>query len=456
MERERFSSRIGFMLTAVGCAIGLGNVWRFPYITGQYGGAAFIIIYIIFLVVLGFPLVTMELAVGRASQRSITRSFDVLEKPGQKWHLIKYPAFTGNYLFQMFYTTVAAWILLFAIKTFQGEFVGETTEQIKSTYDRMIADPVLVASVTGAIIILAFLICMGGIRKGIERFCTVITGSLFVIMVCLALYVLTLDGAKEGLRFYLVPNFKKLFENGIWEPINAALTQTFYTLGIGMGSIGVLGSYIGKERGLTKEAVSIVALDTIAALLAGLIIFPACFSCGIHPDSGPNLVFVTLPSVFARMPGGRIVGGFFLVAVFLAAVSTIIAAFANIVSMVVDLTGCTAKKSVAGNIVCMVWLSLPCVLGFSLWKGFQPFGEGTTIMDLEDFLVTNIILPIGSIVYVAFCLSNKGWGWNNFINEVNQGEGIKFPKGAYKILRYALPAGIGVSFISGYISKLFG
>lgn len=456
MERERFSSRIGFMLTAVGCAIGLGNVWRFPYITGQYGGAAFIIIYIIFLVVLGFPLVTMELAVGRASQRSITRSFDVLEKPGQKWHLIKYPAFTGNYLFQMFYTTVAAWILLYAIKAFQGEFVGETTEQIKSTYDRMIADPVLVASVTGAIIILAFLICMGGIRKGIERFCTVITGSLFVIMACLALYVLTLDGAKEGLRFYLVPNFKKLLENGIWEPINAALTQTFYTLGIGMGSIGVLGSYIGKERGLTKEAVSIVALDTIAALLAGLIIFPACFSCGIHPDSGPNLVFVTLPSVFARMPGGRIIGGFFLVAVFLAAVSTIIAAFANIVSMVVDLTGCTAKKSAAGNIVCMVWLSLPCVLGFSLWKGFQPFGEGTTIMDLEDFLVTNIILPIGSIVYVAFCLSNKGWGWNNFINEVNQGEGIKFPKGAHKILRYALPAGIGVSFISGYISKFFG
>ncbi|MDO4312290.1 MAG: sodium-dependent transporter [Eubacteriales bacterium] len=455
MEREKFSTRVGFVFTAVGCAIGLGNIWRFPYITGKYGGAAFILIYLVFLVVLGFPLITMELTVGRASQKSITRSFDVLEAPGQKWHLIKYPAFAGNYLFQMFYTTVAGWVLLFAVKMVNGEFQGKNTAQIRTVYTEMLDQPVTMMITTGLIVVAAFLICAGGIRNGIERFCTIITGSLFALMIGVAFYVMTLDGAGAGISFYLKPDFGRLFANGIWEPVNAAMTQAFYTLGIGMGSIGVFGSFIGKERSLVSEAFWIVALDTVAALLAGMIIFPACFSCGIQPDSGPDLVFVTLPSVFASMPGGRVIGSFFLIAVFFAAFSTVITAFANIVSMVVDLTGCTARKSVAGNIVCMLILSMPCILGYNVWKGVQPFGAGSTIMDFEDFLVTNNILPLGSLIYAAFCISKKGWGWDNFVKEANQGKGLRFPERMFKILRYLIPIVIGISFLSGYISKFF-
>ncbi len=455
MERERFSTRIGFVLTSVGCAIGLGNIWRFPYIVGQYGGAAFVLVYLLFLALLGFPMITMELAVHRASRKSVTKSFDFLEPAGTKWHLMKYPAFAGNYLFQMFYTTVAGWVLIFAAYMICGRFAGKNPEQIRAVYEDMMDNPVQMSAVTAFVIVICFFICSAGIRKGVEKFCTFITGGLFILMFIVAAYVWTLPGAAEGILFYLMPDFKRMAVHGIWEPLNAAMTQAFYTLGIGMGSIGVFGSYIGKEKSLAGEALTIVALDTSAALLAGAIIFPACFSNNIQPDSGPSLVFLTLPGVFASMPGGRLIGSFFFTAVLFAALSTVITAFANIVSMAVDLWNCKVKRAVAGNIIAMIILSLPCILGFTLWKGVQPFGEGSTIMDLEDFIVTNNILPFGSMVYFWFCVSRRGWGWDRFIREADTGSGIQFPKRIFCFLKYIIPALIAASFLAGYYSKFF-
>lgn len=453
MEREKFSSQLSFILTSVGCAIGLGNIWRFPFLVGKYGGAAFVILYLICVIVIGLPLIIMEFAVGRASQRSITGSFDRLEPPGSKWHLIKYPAFAGNYLFQMFYTVITAWILIFSIYMMKGIFKDKTAEQVRGIYEAMTGDPVRVGAVTFIIIIAGFLICSLGVQKGVEKFCSFITASLFVCMVVIMVYTWTLPGASAGLEFYLKPDFRRLFANGVFEPLNAAVTQVAYTFGIGMGSMGLFGSYLDRKKKLTGQAVAIIGLDTVVALIVGATIFPACFAKGIQPDSGPDLVFITLPAVFDGLPCGRLFGSIFFIAILCAALSTVISAFANITAMLVDLKGCSVKRSVIVNMVCLLALSLPCILGYNVLSFIQPFGDGSSILDLEDFLVTNNILPLGSVIYFMFCAGKRGWGIKNFIREVNYGEGIDFPEKIFGVFKYFVLAGIILSFVSGYIAK---
>lgn len=454
-QREKFSSRLGFLLISAGCAIGLGNVWRFPYVAGQYGGAAFVLIYLFFLLALGLPIMVMEFSVGRASQRSAATSFQVLEPKGSKWHLHGYVAVAGNYLLMMFYTTIGGWMLSYFVKMVSGEFVGLSTEQVKGVFDGMTAQPLSMTAWMVLVVLIGMGVCSLGLQNGVEKITKFMMCSLFVIMIALAVRAVMLPGAEEGLRFYLLPDFGKMAEAGVANTIFAAMGQAFFTLSIGIGSIAIFGSYIGKDRSLTGEAVSITLLDTSVALIAGLIIFPACFSFGIQPDSGPNLVFVTLPNIFNSMAGGRLWGSLFFVFMAFAALSTIIAVFENIVSFGMDLWGWTRKKAVAVNIAAVILLSMPCVLGFNLLSGIQPLGSGTTILDLEDFIVSSNLLPLGSLVYLLFCTSRYGWGWKNFLGEANTGKGIKFPGWMRVYVTYILPLIVLLIFVQGYIGKFF-
>lgn len=455
MQREKFSSRLGFLLISAGCAIGLGNVWRFPYITGQYGGAAFVILYLVFLVLMGLPIMIMELAVGRASQKSIAASFDALEKKGSKFHLYKYPAMAGNYLLMMFYTSVAGWMLIYCKKLICGEFVGATSEMVETTFNGMMADPVTMIIAVVIIVVGCFAICAMGLEKGVEKVTKWMMLCLFAIMIVLIGHSLLMDGAKEGLKFYLSPDFGKLKEAGLSNAIFDAMGQAFFTLSIGMGSIAIFGSYIDKKHSLSGEAIRITCLDTGVAFMAGLIIFPACFTYGVNPDSGPNLIFITLPNVFATMPGGRIWGSLFFVFLLFAALSTVIAVFENIISFWIDLKGWSRKKAVIVNGILLLVLSMPCVLGFNVWSFIEPLGKGSTIMDLEDFIISNNILPLGSLIYLLFCTYRFGWGWDKFIEEANSGDGIKFPKKIRIYVAYILPVIVLYIFIQGYISKFF-
>ncbi len=453
MNREKFSSRLGFILIAAGCAIGLGNVWRFPYITGQYGGAAFVLIYIFFLLILGLPIMVAELSVGRASQKSMARSFDVLEPSGTKWHWYKWGAAAGNYLLMMFYTTIAGWMIYYMYKMASGGFAGLDAAQVGAEFDRMTANPAVMAALMVAVVVLCFGICAMGLQKGVERITKWMMLSLFLMMLILAVRSITLEGGSEGLKFYLLPDFGKVAENGVFEVLYAAMGQSFFTLSLGIGAIAIFGSYIGKERRLTGEAVRIMALDTFVALTAGLIIFPACFAYGVDPGEGPSLIFVTLPNVFNSMAFGRVWGALFFVFMLFAALSTVIAVFENIISFAVDLTGCTRKKAVLVNMVLIIVLSIPCVLGFNLWKGFAPLGAGTGVMDLEDFIVSNNLLPLGSLVYLLFCTSRYGWGWKSFTEEANAGEGLRFPKWVRFYVTFILPLIVLFIFAWGYLSK---
>ena len=455
MEREKFGSRLGFILISAGCAIGLGNVWRFPYIVGQYGGAAFVLIYILFLVILGLPIVAMEFAVGRASQKSAALSFDVLEPKGTKWHWAKYLAMAGNYILMMFYTTVGGWMMLYFVKTAKGDFEGLNAEQVSATFSDMLADPVVMTICMVIIVVGCFGICALGLKKGVETITKWMMICLFVLMAVLAVNSLTMEGNSEGLAFYLKPDFKKMMEAGIGNVIFAALGQSFFTLSIGIGALAIFGSFIGKERRLLGEAVRVTVLDTAVAFMAGLIIFPACFAFGVQPDSGPNLIFITLPNVFNHMAGGRIWGSLFFVFMTFAAVSTVIAVFQNIITFARDLTGCSIKKAALINGIVIILLSLPCVFGFNLWSGFQPFGSGSTIQDLEDFIVSNNILPIGSLIYLMFCTSRYGWGFDKFMKEVNTGKGLRFPKAIRFYVTWILPIIVIAIFIQGYWSKFF-
>ncbi len=455
MKREKFSSRLGFILIAAGCAIGLGNVWRFPYITGQYGGAAFVLIYIFFLLILGLPIMVAELAVGRASQKSAAKSFDVLEPEGAKWHWYKWGAMAGNYLLMMFYTTIAGWMIYYMIRMASGGFAGMDTAQVEAAFGEMTANPGIMAVLMVVVVVLCFGICAMGLQKGVERITKWMMLSLFVMMLILAVHSITLEGGAEGLRFYLLPDFGKVAENGIFEVLYAAMGQSFFTLSLGIGAIAIFGSYINKERRLTGEAVSIMALDTSVALIAGLIIFPACFAYGVNPGEGPSLIFVTLPNVFNSMAFGRVWGTLFFVFMFFAAVSTVIAVFENIISFAVDLTGCSRKKAVLVNMAAVIVLSLPCVLGFTVWSGFAPLGPGSTVMDLEDFIVSNNLLPLGSLVYLLFCVTRYGWGWKNFTEEANTGKGLKFPKWVRFYVTFILPLIVLFIFVWGYLSKFF-
>ena len=455
MQRERLGSRLGFILLSAGCAIGVGNVWKFPWMVGQYGGGAFVLFYVIFLLILGLPIMTMEFAVGRASQKSPVRAYQVLEKPGSRWHIHGYLAMIGNYLLMMFYTTVCGWMLHYFYLTAAGRFVGATTEQVGAVFGEMLSRPGVMAGCMIAVVVIGFLINSFGLQGGLERVTKVMMIALLAIMVVLAVNSIRTPGSGEGLRFYLIPDFGRMAETGVANVAVGAMNQAFFTLSLGIGAMAIFGSYIGKGRALMGEAVNVAVLDTFVAFTAGLIIFPACFAFNVSPDSGPNLIFVTLPNIFNHMAGGRLWGSLFFVFMAFAAFSTVLAVFENIMSCCMDLTGWSRKKTAAINIVLMILLSLPCVLGFNVWSGFQPFGPGSNVLDLEDFLVSNLWLPLGSLVYLLFCTSRYGWGWKNFQNEANDGGGIKVRDGIRFYVSYILPLIVLVIFVLGIRDKFF-
>ena len=452
-NRERFSSRLGFILISAGGAVGLGNVWRFPYITGQYGGAAFVLVYLIFLVLLGLPIMVMEFSVGRASQKSAARSFHVLEPAGTKWHLQGYACMAGNYLLMMFYTTVGGWMAAYIFKTLTGEFKGLDSDGVAAVFNDMLARPGYMTFWMVLVVLLSFFICSLGLQKGVERITKAMMSCLFLILLILCIRSVTLPGASEGLRFYLIPDFTRFTENGVGNTIFAAMGQAFFTLSLGIGAMAIFGSYIVKDHTLTGETINICLLDTLVAFLAGLIIFPSCFAFGVDPGQGPGLVFITLPNIFNQMVGGRIFGVLFFVFMTFAAQSTIIAVFENIISFSMDLFGTSRKKTVLINGIAIILLSLPCVFGFNIWSGFQPMGAGSTIQDLEDFIVSNNLLPLGSMVYLLFCTSRYGWGWKNFLAEADTGKGVKFPAWARVYVSYILPLIVLFIFIMGYYQK---
>lgn len=455
MQREKLGSRLGFILISAGCAIGLGNVYRFPIITGAYGGAAFVLMYIVFLVLLGLPVMMAELAVGRASQRSIATSFDVLEKPNQKWHFMKYAGIAGNYLLMMFYCTISCWMLIYFLKYVSGSIMGITdTDALKTVFDTTAGNTPLNIIMTYVIIVFGFCICALGLQKGVERITKVMMIALLALLVGLAVYSCTLSNAAQGLKFYLIPSFKNMKESGIAEVISAAMGQAFFTLSIGIGSVAIFGSYIGKERRLLSEAVTIISLDTFVALTSGLIVFPACFTYnnggGLEvSNANAGFLFTTLSSIFNQMQGGRIVGSLFFLFMMFAALSTVIAVFENIVSFWLELTKLKRWQVCLINIGLMMVLVLPAVFSGSIWSEIKPFGQ--TFMDLEDTIVSKLLLPIGSLVYVAFCTYRYGWGSKNFLKEVNTGKGPKFPAFMIPYMKYVLPLIIIVLCVLSFV-----
>ena len=455
VKREKFASRLGFLLISAGCAIGIGNVWRFPYITGAYGGAAFVLIYLFFLVILGLPIMVMEFAVGRASQKSCASSFKVLEPKGTKWHWYAVFGMAGNYLLMMFYTTVAGWMLAYIVRNAQGKFIGASADAVGAEFNSMLADPWGQLFWMVVAVVIGFAVCSRGLQQGVEKVTKAMMVCLLVLMIVLAVRSVTLPGAAEGLRFYLVPDFSKVAENGLFTVVYAAMGQSFFTLSLGIGAMAIFGSYLGKDRSLTGESINIVILDTFVALTAGLIIFPACSAYGVDAGQGPGLVFVTLPNIFGNMAGGRIWGSLFFVFMSFAALSTVIAVFENIIAFGMDLWGWSRKKAVIVNFFAILVLSVPCVLGYNVWSAFKPFGGTSAVLDLEDFLVSNTILPLGSLVYLLFCTTRYGWGWNNFIAEADVGEGLKFPKWVRGYVTYVLPLIVLFIFVMGYKDKFF-
>lgn len=457
MERERFGSRLGFILVSAGCAIGLGNVWRFPYITGEYGGAAFVVLYLIFLVIFALPVLVMEFAAGRASQRSIARSYDELEPEGGKWHRFKWVGLAGNYLLMMFYTVVAGWMLAFMVKSAMGEFNGASTGHVASVFGQLLADPVQMTIYMLIIVAIGVITTRAGLKNGVERVTKVMMVALFVVLVALCVRAVTLPGAEEGLEFYLMPDFGKLFAGNTpaeqWatfgDAVYAALGQAFFTVSVGMGSMAIFGSYIGKDRRLTGEAVRVGVLDTLVALMAGLVIFPSCFAFGVEPASGPSLVFITLPIVFNAMPLGQLWGTLFFLFMSFAALSTVIAVFETIMAFSMDQWGVRREKACLVNGALIALLSIPCVLGFNVLSGVAIPGIGD-IQSIEDFLVSNNILPLGGLFLVMFVTSKRGWGWKNFLAEADTGEGLRFPAWSYRYMKYVLPVGIVIIFVLGY------
>ena len=460
-ERETFASRLGFVLISAGCAIGLGNVWRFPYIVGKYGGAAFVLIYLVFLVILGLPIMAMEFSVGRASRRSVATSFHELEPKGAKWHWYSWFGMAGNYMLMMFYTTVAGWMILYCIKMAKGDFVGLDAAGVGEQFNGMLSNPGLMLVFMILVVLIGMGVCSLGLQKGVEKITKVMMVLLLAILLVLVVRSVTLPGAGEGLKFYLMPNFHNLMYDAagnfiLGEAIFAAMGQAFFTLSLGIGAMAIFGSYIGKEHRLMGEAVNVGILDTFVAFVVGLVIFPSAFAFGVTPDSGTSLIFLTLPNVFNAMPGGRLWGALLFVFMSFAALSTVIAVFQNIITFPKDKWGWSHKKSVLVNLVAIFLLSLPCLLGFNVLSGFQPLGAGTVVLDLEDFILSDNLLPLGSLVYLLFCVSRKGWGWENFLNEADQGKGLSFPRKLYPYFRIALPILVVFIFLMGYWNKFGG
>lgn len=450
-QREQLGSRLGFILLSAGCAIGIGNVWKFPYMVGQYGGGAFVLIYLFFLVILGIPVMTMEFAMGRAGQRSPARLYQQLEPKGSKWHLHGYVAMAGNYILMMFYTSVAGWMLDYFVRTAGGQFVGADTDGVAAQFSQMLGDPLRMTLFMGIIVVLGFLVCSFSLQKGLERITKWMMVALLVIMVVLAINSVCTAGSSQGLRFYLVPDLARMKKVGIGNVVAGAMNQAFFTLSLGIGAMAIFGSYIGKERALMGESARVAALDTLVALCSGLIIFPACFAYGVQPDSGPSLIFITLPNIFNHMPLGRVWGSLFFVFMSFAAFSTVLGVFENIVSCTMDLSGWSRKKACLFNGILMLLLSMPCVLGFNVLSKFQPLGPGTGVLDLEDFVVSNLLLPLGSLIFIFFCTSRYGWGWKDFTKEANTGKGLKVQRWMRGYMCYVLPVLVAVILVLGLI-----
>lgn len=450
MERESFKSRLGFILVSAGCAIGIGNVWRFPYVAGENGGGLFVLLYLIFLVLMGIPVLTMELAVGRASRKSAVLGYKKLEKPKSKWHIHGWFCMLGCYLLMMYYTTVSGWMTSYFYKFATGTFEsGMTSEQVSGVFSQLQSNPIEMVIWMAIITILGFLVCSRGIQKGIEKVSKVMMIALLVLILALAINSILLSGAGEGLKFYLVPDFEKVSEIGIGNIVSAAMNQSFFTLSLGIAAMEIFGSYMSKDNTLPGESVKICALDTFVAIMAGLIIFPACFSYGVEPDQGPALIFITLPNVFVNMAGGRIWGTLFFLFMTFACFSTIIAVFENIISFCIDMFKISRKKSVVINAVIILIASLPCVFGFNIWSGFELFGQN--VLGMEDFLVSNILLPVGSLIYLLFCVTKFGWGFDNYLTECNTGKGMKFARFLKPYFQFVLPILVLIVLVQGFI-----
>ena len=455
MEREKLKSRLGFILISAGCAIGIGNVWKFAYMAGQGGGGFFVLLYLVFLVMLGIPIMSMEFAVGRASQKSPAQAYKALEKAGQKWHIHGYIALIGNYLLMMFYTTVAGWMLYYFYLTSTGKFDGLNTDGVANVFSEMLQKPVTMTICMLIIVVMGFFICSIGLQNGLEKVTKVMMVALLAIMVILAINSFFMKGAKEGLSFYLIPSIERAKAAGIGNTAVGAMNQAFFTLSIGIGAMAIFGSYIGKDRSLLGESITIAALDTFVAITSGLIIFPACFTFGVDQTQGPSLVFITLPNIFNNIPFGRVWGSLFFVFMTFAAFSTVLAVFENIVSCGMELTGFSRKKSSIVNMILVALLSMPCVLGFNLWS-FDWLGVfGGSFLDFEDFLVSNIWLPLGSLIYLLFCTSKFGWGWKNYKEEANTGKGIKIHNWMRVYLTYILPLIVLFIFAFGIYDKFW-
>lgn len=449
MKRERLGSRLGFILLSAGCAIGIGNVWKFPYMVGQYGGGIFVLIYLFFLIVIGVPVMTMEFSLGRASQKSPAKMYQELEPEGSKWHIHGLVAMIGNYILMMFYTTVAGWMMYYFVATAKGDFVGLDSSGVEVRFNEMLESAPILVGFMAIVVVLGFVVCSFGLQNGLEKITKAMMIALLVIMIVLAVNSFFMDGGEKGLEFYLLPSIDRMKEAGIINVIVGALNQAFFTLSLGMGAMAIFGSYIDKNRSLMGESVNVAFLDTFVAFASGLIIFPACFAYDVEVSSGPSLIFITLPNIFNNIPLGRLWGSLFFVFLSFAALSTVLTVFEGIIACSIDVFGWSRKKSCVINGILMFVLSLPCALGFNLLSNIQPLGSGTTIMDLEDFIVSNLILPIGSLIFILFCVSKKGWGWDNFMNEANAGKGLKVQKFMRGYMTYVLPVIVLILFAVG-------
>lgn len=455
MAREQFSSRLGFLLIAAGCSIGLGNVWRFPYITGEYGGAIFLVIYLFFLFLVGVPILTIELAVGRASRRSLGKSFEEIS-PNTKWNLNKFLMISGNYVLMAFYSLVTGWMFYYMIKVGSGAYTGVISrDEAGGLFGSMLADPASQFICTLIVVIGSFAVCACGLQKGVERITKPMMILLFVLLVFMAARSFILPGAKEGISYYLMPNFSNLKEHGILNTLSAAMAQSFFTLGLGVGSIQIFGSYMNREHTLFSEGMTLTILNTVVAVLSGFIIFPACFSYGVQPDSGPGLVFISLVSVFSNMAYGQVWGAVFFLFMLFASVSTLIAVFENIIAICMEIFDISRVKSVVYNCIVIILLGIPCLLGYNLWSDIQPLGVGSTILDTYDFVLSKNILPYGTLCYILYVVLKRGWGFDNYLKEANTGIGIKIPLWALNYYKFVLPVVIVVLFLQGYV-EIFG
>ena len=449
MKRESFKSRLGFILISAGCAVGIGNVWKFPYVTGQNGGGIFVLFYLLFLIVVGVPVLTMEFAVGRASKKSVVGCYQELEKKGSKWHLHGYVALFGNYVLMMFYTTVSGWMLSYFYRFLRNDFKGLGPEAVAEEFSGMLADPYGMAFWMAVIVIVGFLICSFGLQAGVEKISKPMMIGLLLLIVVLAFHSIALDGGMEGLKFYLVPDWGKVEKSGLVNVIIAAMNQAFFTLSLGIGAMEIFGSYMSREHTLLGESLRIAVLDTFVAIVSGLIIFPACFAYGVDPGAGPELIFITLPNVFSSMPGGNIWGSLFFLFMTFASFSTIIAVFENIIACCMDKWKISRRKASVINGILLLIASLPCVLGYNVWSSFQPRGAGSAVLDLEDFIVSNLLLPAGSLIFLLFCVTRWGWGFDRYLEEANAGAGMKIPKFLKGYVTWVIPCVIVIILIMG-------